>query len=218
MRILLVEDDRLLGESLHRALQLAHYACDWIGDGDQVLSVLGATHFDLLILDIGLPGRSGLDVLRDIRDKYIRVPVLLLTARDSIEDKVAGLDTGADDYLTKPFDLDELYARIRALLRRDSALDQNVLRCGKIRLDCKSREVFQNEHAVELTATEIAILEALMLNSGHYVSTRKLEDSIYSWGKEVESNTVQVYISRLRRHFGNDFIENKRGVGYRVLA
>ena len=218
MRILLVEDDRHLGESLHRALQLAHYACDWIGDGDQVLAALVATHFDLLVLDIGLPGRSGLELLRDIRSRHIRIPVLLLTARDSVEDKVKGLDGGADDYLTKPFDLDELYARIRMLLRRDNDHDQNELQCGNIRLDCKVREVFQDDRLVELTATEIAILEALMRGGGHYVSTKRLEDSIYSWGREVESNTVQVYISRLRKHLGNDAIENKRGVGYRMLT
>ena len=147
MRILLVEDDKHLGESLHRALVLAHYACDWIVDGDQVLSVLGSTHFDLLVMDIGLPGRSWLEVLREIRNRPIHVPVLLLTARDSIEDKVKGLDSGADDYLTKPFDLDELYARIRVLLRRDSDLDQNMLRCGNIRLDCKAREVFPGRQA-----------------------------------------------------------------------
>jgi DNA-binding response OmpR family regulator len=216
MRILLVEDDKHLGESLHRALMLAHYACDWIRDGDQVLSVLGSTHFDLLVMDIGLPGRSGLEVLREIRNRHIRVPVLLLTARDSTDDKVKGLDSGADDYLTKPFDLDELYARIRVLLRRESDLDQNMLRCGDIRLDCKAREVFQNDKLVDLTATESAILELLMRHSGHYVSTRRLEDSIYAWGKEVESNTVQVYISRLRKRFGIDVIENKRGVGYRI--
>jgi two-component system response regulator QseB len=216
MRILLVEDDKHLGESLHRALVLAEYACDWIDNGDQVISVLSSTHFDLLVMDIGLPGRSGLEVLREIRTKHIRVPVLLLTARDTVEDKVKGLDDGADDYLTKPFDLDELYARIRVLLRRDSDLDQNVLRCGNLRLDCKVREVFQDDEPMELTATETAILELLMRNSGHYVSTKRLEDSIYSWGREVESNTVQVYISRLRKRFGNDLIENKRGVGYRV--
>lgn len=216
MRILLVEDDKHLGESLQRALVLEHYACDWVTSGDQVLAVLGSTHFDLLVMDIGLPGRSGLEVLREIRSRHIRVPVLLLTARDSIDDKVKGLDSGADDYLTKPFDLDELYARIRVLLRRDSDLDQNVLRCGDIRLDCKAREVFQDDNLVDLTATEIAILELLMRHSAHYVSTKRLEDSIYSWGKEVESNTVQVYISRLRKRLGNDLIENKRGVGYRI--
>jgi DNA-binding response OmpR family regulator len=218
MRILLVEDDRHLGESLHRALEVAHYACDWIGDGGQVLPALSAAHFDLLVLDIGLPGRSGLELLRDIRSRHIRIPVLLLTARDSVEDKVKGLDGGADDYLTKPFDLDELYARIRMLLRRDNDQDQNELRCRNIRLDCKAREVFRNDRPVELTATEIAILEALMRGGGHYVSTKRLEDSIYSWGREVESNTVQVYISRLRKHLGNDAIENKRGVGYRMLT
>jgi DNA-binding response OmpR family regulator len=217
MRILLVEDDKHLGESLHRALVLARYACDWIDNGDQVLSVLNSTHFDLLVMDIGLPGRSGLEVLREIRTKHIRVPVLLLTARDSIDDKVKGLDSGADDYLTKPFDLDELYARIRVLLRRDSDLDQNVLHCGNLRLDCKVHEVFQNDAPVDLTATETAILELLMRNGGHYVSAKRLEDSIYSWGREVESNTVQVYISRLRKRFGNALIENKRGVGYRIL-
>ncbi len=216
MRILLVEDDRLLGESLHRALTLAHYACDWTGDGNQVVALLGATQFDLLVLDIGLPGRSGLEVLREMRKKNIRLPVLLLTARDSVEDKVKGLDSGADDYLTKPFELEELYARIRALLRRQQEADQNMLRCGSLRFDCKAREVFHDDRQVDLTATEIAILESLMRNGGHYVSTRRLEDSIYTWDREVESNTVQVYVSRLRKRFGNDFIENKRGVGYRI--
>jgi DNA-binding response OmpR family regulator len=216
MRILLVEDDRLLGESLHRALTLAHYACDWTGDGNQVVALLGATQFDLLVLDIGLPGRSGLEVLREMRKKNFRLPVLLLTARDSVEDKVTGLDSGADDYLTKPFELEELYARIRALLRRQQEADQNMLRCGSVRFDCKAREVFHDDRQVDLTATEIAILESLMRNGGHYVSTRRLEDSIYTWDREVESNTVQVYVSRLRKRFGNDFIENKRGVGYRI--
>lgn len=216
MRILLVEDDQHLGESLRRALQLAHYACDWIVEGDQVLPVLGGTHFDLLVMDIGLPGCSGLDVLREMRARHIHTPVLLLTSRDSTEDKVLGLDIGADDYLTKPFDLDELYARIRVLLRRDSQLDQNILQCANIRLDCKAREVFQGETPIDLTATEIAILELLMRHPGQHVSTSRLEDSIYSWGKEVESNTVQVYISRLRKRLGADFIENKRGIGYRV--
>jgi DNA-binding response OmpR family regulator len=216
MRILLVEDDRLLGESLHRALTLAHYACDWTGDGNQVVALLGATQFDLLVLDIGLPGRSGLEVLREMRNKNLRLPVLLLTARDSVEDKVKGLDSGADDYLTKPFELEELYARIRALLRRQHEADQNMLRCGSLRFDCKAREVFHDDRQVDLTATEIAILESLMRNGGHYVSTRRLEDSIYTWDREVESNTVQVYVSRLRKRFGNDFIENKRGVGYRI--
>jgi two-component system response regulator QseB len=216
MRILLVEDDRLLGESLHRALTLAHYACDWISDGNQVAALLSATHFDLLVLDIGLPGRSGLEVLREMRKKNIRLPVLLLTARDSVEDKVKGLDSGADDYLTKPFELEELYARIRALLRRQQEVDQNMLRCGSLRFDCKAREVFHDDRQIDLTATEIAILESLMRNGGHYVSTRRLEDSIYTWDREVESNTVQVYVSRLRKRFGNDFIENKRGVGYRI--
>tara|TARA_R110000823_G_scaffold119998_3_gene244256 strand:- start:16243 stop:16899 length:657 start_codon:yes stop_codon:yes gene_type:complete len=216
MRILLVEDDKHLGESLRRALELAHYACDWIVRGDQVLPVLAATHVDLLVLDIGLPGRSGLDVLREMRASGVHTPVLLLTARDSTDDKVLGLDIGADDYLTKPFELDELYARLRVLLRRGNDLDQNVLRCGDLRLDCKSREVFQGDAPVELTATEIAILELLMRHPGQHVSTVRLEDSIYSWGREVESNTVQVYISRLRKRFGTGFIENRRGIGYRL--
>jgi len=216
MRILLVEDDRHLGQSLRRALVLAKYACDWVDDGEQVLSLLGSTHFDLLVMDIGLPGRSGLEILRRIRARQIPIPVLLLTARDTIEDKVDGLDSGADDYLTKPFDLHELHARIRVLLRRHSEFDQNVLHCGSLRLDCKKREVAWDDAPVELTATETAILELLMRNCGHYVSTKRLEDSIYSWGREAESNTVQVYISRLRKRFGNELIENKRGVGYRI--
>lgn len=216
MRILLVEDDQLLGESLRRALTLAEYACDWVKDGEQVLTILKSTEFDLLLMDVGLPGRSGIDVLREVRAKQIQIPILLLTARDNVEDKVNGLDSGADDYLTKPFDLDELHARIRVLLRRNSGFDQNMLQCGALRLDCKAREVSYGKKPVELTATETAILELLMRNCGHYVSTQRLEDSLYSWGNEVESNTVQVYISRLRKRFSNELIENKRSVGYRI--
>ncbi len=218
MRILLVEDDEQLGESLHQALIVAHYACDWIKRGDHVLTAITSTHYDLLIMDVGLPGRSGLEVLGDIRKKQIRVPVLLLTANDSTHDKVVGLDAGADDYLTKPFDLDELYARIRMLLRRVTEHDQNILQCGAISFDCNAREIFQDDKLVELTETELAIMELLIRNSEHYVSTARLEDSIYSWGKEIESNTVQVYISRLRKRFGNELIETKRGIGYRIHA
>lgn len=216
MRLLLVEDDEQLGDSLHQTLVIGRYACDWIKRGDQVLSAVSLVPYDLVILDVGLPGMSGFEVLTAIRDKNIRVPVLLLTARDSTDDKVRGLDLGADDYLTKPFEVDELFARIRVLLRRNFDSDHNILSGGGITFDCSTRETRKDDEIVDITATESAIIELLMRNKGKYVPKERLEEGIYSWGKEVESNTVQVYISRLRKRFGSEFIETKRGIGYRI--
>jgi two-component system response regulator QseB len=216
VRVLLVEDDEQLGESLEAALRLEQYAVDWLRGGDAVRAALGATPYDLLILDLGLPGVPGMQVLRQLRaDKHL-LPVLVLTARTTLEDKVDGLDSGADDYLTKPFEMDELFARVRSLLRRRGDSKITRLEVAGIALDPAERLVEHEGERLDLTAREFAILEILMRNAGRFVSRQRLEEGIYSWGEEVGSNTVEVYISRLRKRFGSQFIETMRGVGYRV--
>lgn len=216
VRVLLVEDDIQLGESLEAALRLEQYAVDWLRNGEQVRSTLGATPYDLLILDLGLPGVPGMQVLRQLRADKHSIPVLLLTARNTLEDKVDGLDSGADDYLTKPFEIDELFARVRSLLRRKGDRNAASLEAAGIVVDPVDRLVSYAGENLDLTAREYAILEILVRNSGRFVSRARLEEGIYSWGEEVGSNTVEVYISRLRKRFGSKTIETMRGVGYRI--
>ena len=216
MRVLLVEDDEQLGESLEAALRLEQYAVDWVRSGEPVRAALGATPYDLLILDLGLPGVPGMQVLRQLRaDKHV-LPVLLLTARNTLADKVDGLDSGADDYLTKPFEIDEMFARVRSLLRRKGDSKISRLEVAGISLDPGYRVVEFAGASLDLTAREFAILEILLRNAGRFVSRQRLEEGIYSWGEEVGSNTVEVYISRLRKRFGSSLIETMRGVGYRI--
>ncbi|KQW36015.1 response regulator transcription factor [Rhizobacter sp. Root404] len=226
MRLLLVEDDRMIGDSLRGALRLEGYAVDWVRDAASAHSTLASERFDLVLLDLGLPDSAarganatpdgGLAVLRALRARQDATPVIVLTARDGPGDKVAGLDAGADDYLVKPFDLDELAARIRAVLRRHSGRAQPALAFGGVTLDPATRQVTRDGVPVLLSAREFAVLEALLQRPGALLSRAQLEDRLYGWGEEIESNAVSVYIHQLRRKLGADFIHNIRGVGYFV--
>ena len=226
MRLLLVEDDRMIGESLRSALRLEGYAVDWVRDAAAADATLTTERFDLVLLDLGLPAgpaaasqstlRDGLDVLRALRGRRDATPVIVLTARDARGDKVAGLDAGADDYLVKPFELDELNARIRAVLRRHTGRAEPLLSHAGVTLDPATRQVTRDGAPVLLSAREFAVLEALLTRPGALLSRAQLEDRLYGWGEEIESNAVSVYIHQLRRKLGADFIRNVRGVGYFV--
>jgi two-component system response regulator QseB len=216
MRVLLVEDDVMIGASLQQGLRDDGYAVDWVKDGRAAEVALADPAHQLVLLDLGLPHKDGLTLLRALRKRGSRVPVLVLTARDAIEDRVQGLDAGADDYLVKPFSLAELAARLRALLRRDAGRADPLVRVGSLTLDPSTREVTRDGKPVTLSAREYALLEALVARPGAVLSRTQLEEKLYGWGQEVESNTVEVYIHALRRKLGQDFIKNVRGVGYMV--
>jgi two-component system OmpR family response regulator/two-component system response regulator QseB len=223
MRLLLVEDDRMIGESLQRTLRLEGFAVDWVRDATAADSTLASERFDLVLLDLGLPrgGASsgpgdGLAVLQALRARRDATPVIVLTARDARGDRVAGLDAGADDYLVKPFEFDELNARIRAVLRRHVGRAQPLLSHGGVTLDPAQRRVTRAGAPVVLSAREFAVLEALLIRPGAVLSRAQLEDRLYGWGEEIESNAVSVYIHQLRKKLGADFIRNVRGVGYFV--
>jgi two-component system response regulator QseB len=216
MRVLLVEDDVMIGASLQQGLRDDGYAVDWVKDGRAAEVALADPAHQLVLLDLGLPHKDGLTLLRALRKRSSRVPVLVLTARDAIEDRVQGLDAGADDYLVKPFSLAELAARMRALLRRDAGRADPLVRVGSLTLDPSTREVTRDGKPVTLSAREYALLEALVARPGAVLSRTQLEEKLYGWGQEVESNTVEVYIHALRRKLGQDFIKNVRGVGYMV--
>jgi DNA-binding response OmpR family regulator len=215
MRILLVEDDALLGDGLHAGLKLAGWSVDWVKDGEQARHALLARHYDACVLDLGLPRRDGLAVLRELRARDDLTPVLVLTARDTLADKVAGLDAGADDYLVKPFDLDEVLARLRALIRRRLAAPA-TLSHGNVLLDPAGKQVTLAGQSLPLSAREFALLHDLLAHKGRIRGKAELEESLYAWGEEVESNTVEVYIHRLRKKLGADFIRTVRGMGYLV--
>jgi DNA-binding response OmpR family regulator len=216
MRILLVEDDRMIGESVRSALRQEGHAVDWMRDGRAADAALSSESFDLVLLDLGLPQRDGIDVLRALRERKNATPVIVLTARDAVADRVRGLDAGADDYVVKPFELDELTARMRAVQRRHSGRAHSVVEIEGVRIDLGTREVTLHGEPVLLSAREYAVLEALLLRPGAILSRAQLEDRLYGWGEEIESNAVSVYIHQLRRKLGAQFIHNVRGVGYYI--
>jgi len=214
MRLLLVEDDALLGDGIRAGLRQAGYSVDWCRDGRAAQLALETESYALMVLDLGLPQLSGLDLLAWLRKKGGDLPVLILTARDTLADRVKGLDSGADDYLVKPFDLEELAARIRALLRRHGGRAVPLICHGRLTLDPAAHAIALDDQAVDLSPREFAVLQALLENAGHVLSRERLEQSLYSWGNEVESNAVEVHIHHLRRKLGTDLIRTIRGVGY----
>lgn len=218
MRLLLVEDDPMIGESVRKGLQQDGFAVDWVRDGISAEAAWRANPYDLMLLDLGLPRKDGVAVLQGLRRAGKTLPVLIMTARDAVRDRVAGLDAGADDYLVKPFDLDELAARVRALLRRRGGRGDPLLRHGELTFDPATKAVRVAGEAVSLSARELAVLEALLDRPGAVLSRAQLEERIYGWDDAVESNAVEVYIHALRRKLGADLIVNVRGVGYRLKA
>lgn len=216
MRVLLVEDDQMIGESIAAALKDAAYATDWVKDGGTAIEALASQSYDVILLDMGLPKKSGIEVLRSLRGKDNQTPVLITTARDSVDDRIAGLDAGADDYIVKPFEMGELLARMRAVLRRKGGNAAPVFSNGILTLDPATREAKTKDKTVRLSAREFSLLHALLLRPGAILSRAELEDRLYGWGEEVESNAVEFLIHALRKKLGSDAIKNVRGVGWLV--
>lgn len=214
MRILLIEDDALLGDALHASLKLAGHAADWARDGITAETALLTEDYAAAVLDLGLPRKGGLEVLRRLRQDGRTTPVLILTARDTVDDRISGLDAGADDYLVKPFDLGELHARLRALLRRAAGQAAPVISASGIKLDPAAHLVECDGAEVDLSTHEFGILHALLQNAGRALSRAQLEQHLYPWGEEIGSNTVEVFIHNLRRKLGAQRIHTLRGVGY----
>ena len=214
MRILLAEDDPLLGDGLRAGLRQLGFQVDWVRDGEAAQRELAAEPYAAAVLDLGLPRKDGLDVLAALRQAGSTVPVLVLTARDAVPDRIRGLDAGADDYVVKPVDLEELAARLRALVRRAHGQPQEYLTAQDVRLDPASRSVLQAGAPVALSSREFDLLHVLMLNAGRVLSREQLEQHLYSWGREVDSNAVEVHVHHLRRKLGADLVQTVRGVGY----
>lgn len=218
MRVLLIEDDRLLGDGLRAGLAQAGYAADWVRDGNAALAALATEQFSALVLDLGLPGCDGLAVLRWLRGRGDTTPVLVLTARDQVADKVQALDLGADDYVLKPFDLDEIAARLRALVRRAQGRSMPALAVADVTLDPAARTVVRAGATIELTPREFDLLHLLLQNAGRVLSRRMLEEQIYTWNDAVDSNALEVHVHHLRKKLGGELIRTVRGVGYTVPA
>jgi two-component system OmpR family response regulator len=216
MRILVVEDDAVLAAALTRALTQAAYAVDLVEDGEKANLALGGNDYDLVVLDVALPGVDGLSVLRRLRDRRSHTPVLILTARDALEDRVEGLDAGADDYMTKPFDLPEFEARVRALIRRGHYHSGGSMTHGDLRFDTAARRLFHGDQPIELPLRELALIELLLSRQGRVVSKEQMIDHLFGFGDEVSSNAIEVYVHRVRKKlepFGVD-IRTVRGMGY----
>ncbi|MFZ2388060.1 MAG: response regulator [Polaromonas sp.] len=216
MRLLLVEDDTMIGEAVLQVLRAEHYAVDWVRDGAMADEALRSEQYDLVLLDLGLPKRDGLDVLRALRGRRDTVPVLVATARDAVGDRIAGLNAGADDYVVKPYDIDELLARVRALLRRSAGRGEPVFEHKGVSLNPATREARVNGQPVSLSAREWAVLEPLLARPGAVLSRAQLEEKLYSWKDEISSNAVEVYIHNVRKKLGSELIQTVRGLGYVV--
>ncbi len=206
----------MLGEAVIAGLRQHGFTVDWVQDGLAAEHALSTEIFELVVLDLGLPKRNGMEVLSDIRGRGNQIPVLILTARDTVEERVRGLDSGADDYLVKPFDLSELCARVRALIRRHSGRSTPILEFGRLRLDPAAHSVEFDGEKVELSPREYVVLQMLLENAGRVQSRERLEEALYGWSGDVESNTIEVYIHHLRKKFGKELIRTIRGVGYMV--
>ena len=217
MRLLLVEDDTMIGRAMRQGLGDAGFVVDWVTDGRAAALALANGVYDLVVLDLGLPGMDGMALLRELRRRRDSVPVLVVTARDAVADRIAGLNEGADDYVLKPFDLDELVARVRAVLRRRAGNASPLLECGSLVVDPVRREAALDGQPISLSAKEFALLELLMQRPGAVLSREQLEDAMYGWEREVGSNAVEVHLHNLRRKLGADIIRNVRGVGYKVV-
>ncbi len=217
MRILLAEDDLILGDGLRAGLRQQGFLVDWVRDGQAAERELGSGDYQVAVLDLGLPLKDGLDVLQALRARKIATPVLVLTARDAVPDRIKGLDLGADDYVLKPVDLFELGARLRSLVRRAHGQTQDVLTCGDLQMNLSARQVTLVGQGVTLSMREFDLLHALMRNVGRILSREQLEQQLYSWGYEVESNTIEVHIHHLRKKLRAELIQTVRGVGYTLL-
>lgn len=217
MRILLAEDDAMLGSGIERGLRMAGFTLDWVRDGLTAQTALRMQPYDVVLLDIGLPGKDGLELLQWMRQDDLGVAVLVVSARDAVSDRVAGLNLGADDYLPKPFDLDELVARVHALARRRSGRTHPDMRLGALQLSPLRREVLLDGQPLSLSAREYSLLLALMERPGHVLSRTQLENRLYGWDDEVSSNAVEVHLHHLRRKLGSAWIRNVRGVGYKLV-
>jgi len=216
MRVLLVEDDELLGDGIRTGLRHYGHTIDWVKDGKAANDVLATTYenFDIIVLDLGLPKMSGLEVLKGLRERNISTPVVILTARETVDDRVKGLDAGADDYITKPFDLDELCARMRALQRRSKSRAKPIITYANITLDPASHVVHMDEEQVMISRREFALLQKLIENAGRVISREQLNQTLYGWGENIDSNALEVHIHNLRKRFGTELIRTIRGVGY----
>ncbi|MGI9339505.1 response regulator [Psychrobacter sp. AOP22-C1-C5] len=216
MRVLVVEDDLMIGESLSEALQDEAYTVDWVKDGRQAILTLRVQPYDIILLDLGLPEVDGMGVLTAIRDAKIETPVLILTARDQLKDRIAGLDSGADDYVVKPFELAEVFARMRVLIRRAQGKADNQVTVGNLSLDTAHKRVMMDGSPIDLTAKEYMLITTFMLSPEKVMSKNELEDSLYGWGGEVESNAIEFLIHSLRKKVGQDRIKNVRGLGWYI--
>lgn len=217
MRILLAEDDPLLGDGLRAGLRQMGFQVDWVRDGEAAEKELQAQPYAAAVLDLGLPLKDGMAVLASVRQKGLSLPILVLTARDAVHDRIKGLDVGADDYVVKPIDLNELAARLRALVRRAHGQPKELLRVQDVTIDTAARSVTQGASTISLSTREFDLLHALMLNAGRVMSREQLEQHLYSWGQEVDSNAVEVHVHHLRKKLGSQLIQTVRGIGYMLM-